>query len=418
MKQTCWVLFAFIFVQVARVQVSHYEAAAPYFGHVRDVTIASSERQHYVVVDANIWAHSRADLADVRLYDGQTQVPYVIKQWRGGVSNVEQDARLLNLGSVAGHTEFDIDVGELPEYDRVRLRLDAKNFIAAAEADGSNDLHQATGVKLGSSTLYDFTRENLGSNFVLKLPASNFRFLHIRLAAGVRPGQVKGVVLFNRHEEKALWSNAGTCRGGVSPEPKNTTFICEDSTATPVDRVEFQVAATTVNFRRTVTVTDAKGSVIAVGEISRIRILRTGQSVVSESLAVELSGIREKQFTITVENGDDTALPVEAVQPQSIERRLFFDPAGKTALKLYYGDEKLSEPSYDYAHFFQEDAGAVEAKLAADAANPAYTGRPDERPWSERHAGVLWAAMILVVAVLGGLAIRGFKTGPPSEGNA
>jgi hypothetical protein len=75
MKQTCWVLFAFIFVQVARVQVSHYEAAAPYFGHVRDVTIASSERQHYVVVDANIWAHSRADLADVRLYDGQTQVP-------------------------------------------------------------------------------------------------------------------------------------------------------------------------------------------------------------------------------------------------------------------------------------------------------------------------------------------------------
>jgi hypothetical protein len=408
MKQTCWALFAFLFVQV-----SHYEAAPSYFGHVRDVTIASSDRQNYVVVGSNVWAHSRADLADVRLYDGQTQVPYVVKQRRGGVSSVEQEAKLLNLGSVVGHTEFDINVGDLPEYDRVRLRLDATNFIATAEAEGRNDLHQSPGVKLGSSTLYDFTRENLGSNFVLKLPASNFRFLHIRLAAGVKPGQVKGAVLFNLQEEKAVWSNAGTCRSGA--QAKDTTFICEDSTGTPVDHLEFQMASATLNFRRTVTVTDAKGSVIAIGEISRIRILRAGQSVVSENLGVELSGIREKQFTLTVENHDDAPLPVEAVQPQSIERRLFFDPAGRIALKLYYGDEKLTEPSYDYARFFQEDAGAVEAKLSADVANPAYSGRPDERPWSERHKVVLWAAMILAVAVLGGLALRGFKTRAPES---
>jgi hypothetical protein len=406
MKQTCWVLFAFILVQVY-----HYEAATAYFRHVRDVTIASSDRQNYVVVDSNLWAHSRSDLADIRLYDDHKQVPYVIKQRRGGVSSVEQEARVLNLGSVAGHTEFDVDVGDLPEYDRVRLRLDTKNFIATAEAEGRNYLHQASGVKLGSSTLYDFTRENLGSNLVLKLPASNFRFLHIRLAAGVSPREVKGAVLFNLQEKKAVWSNAGTCQPGASPDLKNTTFVCEDSTATPVDHIEFQVAATTVNFRRSVTVSDAKGSVIAVGEISRIRILRAGQSVISENLGIEFPGMREKQFTITVENGDDAAVPAEAVQPQSIDRCLFFNPGGKTALKLYYGDEKLTEPSYDYAHFFQEDAGAVEAKLAADVANPAYTGRPDERPWSERHKGVLWVAMILAVAVLGGLALRGFKTG-------
>jgi hypothetical protein len=407
MKPACCVLFALIFFQV-----SHYEAATSYFGHVRDVTIASSDRQNYVVVDSNVWAHSRADLADVRLYDGQTQIPYVIKQRRGGVSSVEQEAKVLNLGSVAGHTEFDIDVGELPEYDRVRLRLDATNFIAAAEAEGRNDLHQGPGAQLGSSTLYDFTRENLGSNFVLKLPPSNFRFLHIRLAAGVRPGQVKGAVLFNLQEEKAVWTTAGTCHSGA--QTKDTIFICEGSTGTPVDHLEFQMASTTVNFRRTVTITDAKSSVIAIGEINRIRILRAGQSVISENLAIALSGIREKQFTITIENGDDAALPVQAIQPQSIERRLFFNPEGKTALKLYYGDEKLSEPSYDYARLFQEDALAVEAKLSADVANPAYTGRPDERPWSERHKGVLWAAMILAVAVLGGLAMRGFR--PPASG--
>jgi Protein of unknown function (DUF3999) len=417
MKQACWILFAFIFAQTPTEfsRPANYEAGTPYFSHVREVAIAFPVRQNYVVVDQDVWQQSRPDLADVRLYDGQKQVPYVLRQRRGGVSSVEQEAKLLNLGSIAGHTEFDIDVGDLPEYDRVRLRLEAKNFIVTAEAEGRNNLHEAAGVKLGSSTLYDFTRENLGSNFMLKLPPSNFRYLHIRLAAGVRPGQVKGAVLFNLREEKAAWSIVGACHSGSSAQPKNTTFTCEEATTTPVDRLEFQMAPTAVNFRRSVIVSDSKGSELAIGEISRIRILRAGQSVVSENLAVDLSGIRGQQLTITVENGDDAALPVEAVQPQSIERRLYFDPAGKTALKLYYGDDKLTEPSYDYAHFFQEDAGAVEARLGADVANPAYTGRPDQRPWSERHKGVLWAAMIFAVAVLGGLALRGFKPGAPEN---
>jgi hypothetical protein len=415
MKQSHWfLLLVFVFLQT-----TPHEAAIPYFGHVRDVAIAAADRQNYVVVDQNVWRYSQLELADVRLYDGQTQVPYILKQRRGGVSSVEQEAKLLNLGSVAGHTEFDIDVGDLPEYDRVRLRLDAKNFITTAEAEGRNELHQSPGTKLGSSTLYDFTRENLGSNFVLKLPTANFHYLHIRLAPGIKPAQMKGAVLFNLQEEKAAWSNAGTCHGGSGGQPKSTTFLCEVATGVPVDHLEFQIPAATVNFRRTVIITDTKGAEVASGEISRIRMMRAGQSVVSESLAVDLRDIRENQLTIAIENGDDAPLPVIALQPLSIERRLYFDPAGRTAIKVYYGDEKLTEPSYDYAKFFQEDPAAVEAKLGADIPNPAYTGRADDRPWSERHKGVLWAAMILAVAILAGLALRGFKTGTgASEGSA
>jgi hypothetical protein len=399
-------LLTFIFVLTAR-----HEAAIPYFRHVRDVAISSPDRQNYLVVDQNMWEHCLPDLADVRLYDGQAQVPYVLRQRRGGVSSVEQEARLLNLGSVAGHAEFDVDVGEVQEYDRIRLQLDAKDFIAVAEAEGRNDLRQTPGTKLGKSTLYDFSRENLGSNFVLKLPVSSFHYVHVRLTPVIKPTQVKAAVLFNLQEEKEAWSNAGSCHVVASVQSKNTIFSCEDATATPVDRIEFQVAASAFNFRRTVKVMDSKGAEVASGEISRIRMLRSGQSVVTENLAVDLSETREKQFRITVENGDDAPLPVETVQPVSIERRLYFNPAGKTALKLYYADEKLTEPSYDFAKFFQEDPAAVQAKLAPDVPNPAYTDRPDDRPWSEQHKAVLWAAMLLAVAVLGGLALRGFKAG-------
>jgi len=43
--------------------------------------------------------------------------------------------------------------------------------------------------------------------------------------------------------------------------------------------------------------------------------------------------------------------------------------------------------------------------------NLAYTGRPDDRPWSERHKAILWLAMLLAVAVLAVFAIRGMQAG-------
>lgn len=99
------------------------------------------------------------------------------------------------------------------------------------------------------------------------------------------------------------------------------------------------------------------------------------------------------------------------MQPQSLERRVYFDPQGKAKLKLYYGDEKLTTPEYDYAKFFREDPNATQAQLSAEMANPEYTGRPDDRPWSERHKAVLWAAMLAAVAVLAWLALRGIRSG-------
>ena len=88
---------------------------------------------------------------------------------------------------------------------------------------------------------------------------------------------------------------------------------------------------------------------------------------------------------------------------------MYFDPQGKSLLTLYYGDDKLEAPVYDYARFFKADPAAAQAELDPGAHNAAYSGRPDGRPWSERHKAVLWLAMIVAVMVLAALAIRGLK---------
>jgi len=382
------------------------EAAIPYFSNVRDVQVSQPDRQNYLVVDEEIWGHARPDLADLRLYDGQAQVQYALSEQYGGVSTDQQAARILNLGGIAGHTECDIDVGAITEYDRVRLRLDAKDFVATASVAGANALGQGPTTELGSSTLYNLTREALGSNSVLKLPPSSFRYLHVKLSPGIRPQQIKGATVSNLHEKQAGWTNVGSC---APPEqkPRSTVITCDLPDKVPLNRILFQVAPPQANFRRAVNIVDAKSLQAGSGDISRVRIDRAGMLVTSEDLAVSVFAKPAGRLTITVDNGDNPPLQLTSVQPLSVERRLYFDPQGKTTLKLYYGDDKLSAPVYDYSRFFHLDESAVPAPLGPGAHNDVYAGRPDERPWSERHPAVLWAAMLLALAALTAVAIRG-----------
>jgi hypothetical protein len=380
-----------------------------YFTNAREIRISQPAQQNFVVVDEEVWNRARPDLADLRIYDGETQVQYALSEQRGGTSSQEATARILNLGSVGGRTEFDLDMGSLSEYDRIKLNLDAKDFVATATVAGSNELGTKSLTQLPPSTLYDFTREQLGSNSVLKLPASSFRYLHVKLSAGISPQQVKGATVYNLQETKAVWTSVGSC-GAASQMARTTVIHCSAPPRVPVDRIRFQVDPRQVNFRRAVVLSDAAGHEYGNGgEITRVRMNRGGTTVVSEEMDVQGGGHLSGQLKITVDNGDNPPLAITAVQLLSVERRLYFDPQGKSLLTLYYGDDKLGSPVYDYARFFKVDPAAVRAELGPGTHNEAYRGRSDDRPWSERHNAVLWGAMLLAVAVLAVLAVRGLR---------
>jgi hypothetical protein len=399
------------------------EPAIPHFSNVRDVLIAQPAQQNFFIVDEEIWIHSRPDLGDLRLYDGGSPpapVQYALSEQRAGVSSEEVVAEILNLGSVSGHTEFDLDTQGLAEYDRIRLHLDARDFVAKASVSGGSAPGNATEVELAPSTLYDFTNEQLGSNSLLKLPTSSFRDLHITLAPGILPQQVKGATIFNLHEQQASWTRFGSC-AAPQAKPRKTEIVCEIPARVPLGRILFQVDPAQLNFHRTVSVEDVKGMQIATGEISRVRVNRVGTLVTNEELAVNAvtntiaqnQDGSSRQLILTIDNGDNPPLTILTAELFSLERRIYFDSQGKTALKLYYGDEKLSAPVYDYARFFQLDASPAQAQLGRGAHNAQYTGRPDDRPWSERHMGILWGAMILAVLALGIVALRGLRVEQP-----
>ena len=388
-------------------------AGAPvaYLSHTRTVNISAPDKQSYITLDEAIFQHARADLGDLRFYSPQqTEVPYAIVTRRGSTASALSSVPVLNKGVVNGDTQFAVDVG-VPEYDNVHLDINTRDFISQVKLEGENDLTAKAWNDLGTFTIFDFTKERLGSNFTIRLHSpARFRYLRITILGAVPPEDVKGAGIANLQEEKATYIDLAATPT-TRAEGKKTVFEWDISDRVPVDRIHFQVDPTEINFNRPATLFCDKNTV-TTGDISRIRLTRKGRKIESEDLDLELYGLRCKHYRLEIANGDDAALRIASVHLQMLERRAYFNPRGETSLTLYYGDDKLDPPTYDYAKLFEapEPSEVAAATLSPDTQNTAYTGRPDDRPWSEKNPAVLWIAMIAAIGLLGAWALKGFKS--------
>jgi hypothetical protein len=400
----------------------------PYFKYQRPVQVQPGG-QRFLAVDEQTWKNARRDLGDLRLYSGQQEVPYALVVERGGEENASKEVNVLQQSAVGGKTQFMIDMTPLSpalvfngEYDHVNLRLAAKNFVAHARVEGQDDLHGGHWAWLSESILYDLSKEKLGGNSVLRLPLSVYRYLRVTIDGPVKPDDILGASAEFRQEQKAVWRDVGgaptvaelpaSAAGGDSHRAvrKGTVLTFAVPENVPVNRVSFDIDPAQPNFRRSVQVEGDKDAYIGSGEIDRVHMVRQGQKIDTDDYDVNFSAVGHKEIKVTIDNGDDPPLKIKSARLQQLEHRLYFDAPASGPVTLYYGDEKLDPPVYDYAKLFLLAKDAAPAQLGTEEANAAYTGRPDERPWTEKHPAVLWIAIVAAVLILGAIAVRSMKT--------
>ncbi len=381
-------------------------------------------------LDAAVFAHSNS-LTDVRLYAGGEEVPYALSTSQAQPGS--DAAEVLNLGKRAGHIVFDLQMPSRP-YSTVELQLAGENFLATAKVTGSNNLAKAEqGTSLGTFTLFDLTAQRLGRSTSLDLAESSFAYLHIELDAKAAPGHL-GFVANPDLVGSAQVPPSREAQTLYTPVAETTAMVQADRSSVasfalaarvPVERVSFALRpGDRTNFSRAVRIT-AKAAALPnpdapppleeklYGEISRVRILEGGTEIRRESLDVPATLGSNSQtgakVEVAVENGDDKPLALAAVRLEMRERKLCFDAPGRP-VTMFYGDDKLQPPVYDYSRLFVTTDAARPATLAPEQANPQFEPRVvDRKKLIDRHPEILWLALLGVVAALGFVAFRSAK---------
>ena len=399
MKMAAGVLAALLFA-VPSISFFKYERLAP---------IANTAGQHYIAVDETIWRHARPDLGDLRLYASDREIPYALKTERGGTQIEQKQVAVLQPAKLGGKTQFLLDMSGVAEYDRVALRLAAKNFVAHARVSGQDDAHGTQWALLGTTTLYDLSDERLGHNSALQIPTSAYKFLQVTIDNAVKPADVLGATAGITRSEQAVWRTvAGSPE--ITQKDKDTVLRFALPQEVPAEKITFEIDPAQPNFRRDIEIEDAEARRIDSGEITRVHMLRGGQKIDVEENSAYIQGDWQSVLTAIIHNGDDPPLRITGAKLQQYQRRIYFDAAPNVSIGLYYGDAQLAAPVYDYGKLFQKDANASPVELGAEAVNANYTARPDGRPWSERHPALLWAAILVAVLALGALALKSMRS--------
>lgn len=383
-------------------------AAVPYFKYERRIEPPASAGQHYFVVDETIWPHARPDLSDLRIYSAEKEVPYAFQIESGGSGTEQKEFRVLQPATVAGKTQFLLDMSGVAEYDRVELKLSTKNYVAHARVEGQDDPHGSAWAALGTTTLYDLSDEKLGHNSTLQIPLSTYKYLRVTTDTSVKPSDVHSGTAGITRASKAVWRTIPV-NPAQSQKGKDTVVVFSVPENVPVERLVLEIDPAQPNFQRQIEFQGDQDQYLGPGEISRIHMLRNGQKIDVENTSPSIGAAGQRTLKAVIHNGDDQPLKITGATLQQYERRIYFDAAPGAAYTLYYGDDKLEPPVYDYAKLFQRDAAASASVLGGEEMNAAYTGRPDERPWSERHPAVLWVAILAAVLVLGTLALKSIR---------
>ena len=394
-----------------------------YFRYERPIeNLPQSAGQACFAVDPAIFTHAAPQLADLRLYRGTEEIPYVI-HLAAPVIDMNQEVTPINLGRRAGQTVFDAAMPD-GSYRDVQLTVTGQNFIATVYVSGSEKQNGSPRTSLVAYTIFDLSCQKLGRSTLLHLPTSDFRFLHFRIRGPISPNDVKGI--------SVLSVGISTPRYVTVAESSHVVEKGRDSVIhftvpahVPVDRATFVPGAQPAEFSRDVQIgvqpiepphignsQEPSLQTASVGNLLRVHRKEAGHFINEERLSVDapanVSGTAT-HWTSTIRNGDDAPVQLHSVRLQMMERDLCFHAAGATGYTLYYGDAALTAPQYDYATLFTPQLDAAHAQAGPETRNPIYQPRPDTRPFTEKHPMLLWMSLVLVILLLGVIALRSAK---------
>jgi hypothetical protein len=365
-------------------------------------------------------ALAAASLSEYRIArNRREEIPYRMVREEGQTETQSIPGKVFYQGKLGGRiTQVIVDfASETPPTNKISLQLKGNNFRCQAKVEGSNDQKQWW--LLDDKGLV-YRHEGKYAKIALLLPRLQYRYLRITLGllegtlpqiAGVQAESQlttprKLVITPARVVQKQAKTDSATILdfdlGRLSRDLTEAEFVIgEDAFDRPVD-IELSEVNPATN----------KEEFYSAAE-SRLRRLSAKQKVI-----LPLSLPDTRRFRVVITNGNDRPLTIKQVELYRIRRGLIFRADTTGTYELWYGRKDAPQPEYDIARLPLPSAPAnlPQARLGpqqAQALNP-----PPPPPWTERHPGLFWSILLLVLAFMGVLILRAMRKEKPGTPKA
>jgi hypothetical protein len=371
-----------------------------------------------VNIDRGIYVGAQPGLADLRIVNGQGEVPYVLERMSGSRQRTEVASNEpFNQGVTAsGDLELTVDVGPGQRHNGIRLSTARLNFRQKVGVSTSDDGRQWIRVR-DDGYIFDFSQDEQHVSVLdVGYPVSSQRYVRVTVYGWNDPKAIRQCWVALEKNEPPVRDVMATLKADPQQEAKtqSTLYAWDLGLAgLPYDELSLQID--TPAFQRAATVESSQDGKdwhrLGEGVLSRF-----GKE---ESLSVELPESHEQYVRLRVYNRDDQPLAVKTAELSVIRSRVKVKAAAGASYWLYYGNADAHAPSYDLRDQLAREGRLPEAIIlpGTEERNSAYQDKPaPAKPWSEQHPGILYVTLAVAVVSMGIITVRFLKKAGAARG--
>lgn len=372
-------------------------------------------------------------LKDLRVVaNNRDDVGYVVRESKSQTRKEVYSGKMYNLTYVPGkETSVTVDLGEKQIKNAVQVLTDGTNFRRKVRIEGSDDAVDWRVVR-DEAFLFRAGGDGNGGRLeknIVQFADNDQRYLRITVfndSDDTGSVQVEGVTSWRQVRIPAETAPVAVVSAAVI-QKKRVTEITLDLGFRNMPLQEVRLIVGDKNFFRQVQIQGRNSEARVVRtvvedspklekivpvpwmQVTKGSIFRfTTRSGVEESMAVRLRDVRYRYLRILIENRDDPPLQFEGASVTRFVQYLLFGAMSDTSYTLYFGNAKARKSQYDVERFIDRlrKDGVVQATIGPRVENPEYKAPVTQLPWSEQHKGILWVALLAMLAVLGLLVYR------------
>lgn len=363
-----------------------------------------------VAIPDSLYGSARADLADLRVTDARgVHQPFAVDTFGAVAGVVWHDAALSEVGFVPGHySQAVADTGASGEmHDVLTVESSADQFSAWVEVSASDD-EKTWLVVRQRAPIFRFRSDGFEGSLDVHFDRTRARWLRIRVLDGATIFPIDGCKVADVvHAAPELVTVATDMRPDARAPAKQTRLTVDlGNGGIPVSEVRFDVS--TPSFHRAVAVLASDDGTDWI-DVFDCEIYRDDQG--GASLSFDFPEARGRFWRLVVYDRDDAPLQDVRASLRATPRYISFRATAGEHYRLLFGNPHAVAPDYDFAASTSADerAHAEVATLGAYGIAMKPVAPIEARPWTETHAGIIWAALLLAVVVLAWIAIRAMR---------
>jgi hypothetical protein len=379
-----------------------------------------------VTLDRDVYERARADLGDLRVREGEREIPYLLERASEEVPLPEQHPQIQNRVFRRGQqVQATLDFGPPTLKSQLVLSLSGDNFRRRVKVEGRGRRETDWEVLTDSAYVFAVPGPSPARYETVPLPDNNFPLLRVTVFHGPddparidvldaaarptprrRPREVPLAPRLTRTEDATARETILTLDLGARHQPFRAVHLDVS------DGAFFRGIVVEARVDSAPGLGSAEGAPLAWTYLGESAVYRYAEgNVTREGVRLDVSG-RERVLRLRIRNRDDRPLGIRGATVMVPVERLAFDVEPGATYRLRYGDLRLGAPSYDLARTAGDPAlfaaRAIEAVLTAPEPLPAEPVAP--APWTERNPGAVWAGLVAVVTGLGAVTWRALRT--------